>query len=84
MIPRTDFHCITTWLHILLGEIWQCICLFCGFLFSSQMFSNRVHIDCKTKLCFIIPGRYEEYIFTHESFNQQGILNDINEQDIFS
>ena len=31
MIARTHFHCITTWLHALLGEIRPCTCLFCGF-----------------------------------------------------
>ena len=36
MIPRTDFNCKPHGLHILLGEIRQCICLFCGFVFTSQ------------------------------------------------
>ena len=31
MIPRIHFHCITTWVARSLGEIRQCICLFCGF-----------------------------------------------------
>ena len=38
----------------------------------------RVYYDCKTKLCL---GRQGKYVFTQESFYQQGILNDINEQD---
>ena len=37
MIPRTYFHCITHGLHILLSEIWQCICLFCGFVLTNHM-----------------------------------------------
>ena len=39
MIPRTDFHCMTMQhgLHVLLSEIQQCICLFCGLVFTSQM-----------------------------------------------
>ena len=42
---------------------------------------QTVYFDCKTKLCLIVPGREEKYIFIQESFYQQGILNDINEQD---
>ena len=67
---------------ILLGEIWQCICLFCGFVFLARwryysvLISKRVYFDCKTKLCLVVPGRHEKYIFTQASFNLQGILND--------
>ena len=43
---------------------------------------NRVYFDCKTKqLCLIALGRQGKYIFKQESFNLQGILNDISEQD---
>ena len=42
---------------------------------------NRVYFDCKTKLCLVVPSRHRKYIFTQESFCQQDILNDINEQD---
>ena len=31
ILPRTHFHCITTWVVRLLGEIRPCICLLCGF-----------------------------------------------------
>ena len=44
---------------------------------------NRVYFDCKTKLCLLVPGRHGKYIFTQESFNLLGALNDINEQDTF-
>ena len=42
---------------------------------------NRVYFALKTKLCIIVPGRHGKFIFTQESFYQQGILNDINKQD---
>ena len=45
------------------------------------VYLNTVDFDCKTKLCLIVPGREGKYIFIQESFSQQGILNDINEQD---
>ena len=31
MIPRIYFHCIRTWVAHVLGKIWPCICLYCGF-----------------------------------------------------
>ena len=37
MIPRTDFHCTTTRVTCFLGEIQQCICVFCNSVFASQM-----------------------------------------------
>ena len=51
---------------------------------SSQMallFNINFYFDCKTTLCLIVPGRQEKYIFVHESFYLQGILDDTNEQD---
>ena len=44
---------------------------------------NRAYFDCKTKLCLSVPCRHGKYIFKQESFYQQGILNDINEQDTY-
>ena len=44
-------------------------------------YPNRVYFDCKTKLCLIVPGRQEKYIFTQESFYLQRILHHIYEQD---
>ena len=38
-------------------------------------------MQLQLQLCVIVPGRQGKYIFTH--FYLQGILNDINEQDIF-
>ena len=84
MIHRTDFHCITTWVaRSSLSEIWQCICLFCGFVFTGPMaplFNINFYFDCKIRLCLIVPGK-RKYIFAQESFYLQGIFNDINEQD---
>ena len=40
------------------------------------------YFDCKIRLCLIAPGRHEKFISAQESFYLQGILNDINEQDI--
>ena len=64
---------------------------FCGFLFTSQMallfnitIQAEYYFDLKTKLCLIAPGRQAKFSFSQESFYLQGILNDINEQDIFS
>ena len=34
-----------------------------------------------TKMCLTVPGRHGKCIFTQGSFNLQGILKDINEQD---
>ena len=76
-------------LHVLLGEIRQCICVFCDSMFTSQMaisFSINligVYFDCKTILRLIVPSRQRKYIFTQGSFNLPGILNDINEQDTY-
>ena len=42
-------------------------------------YPNRVYFDCNTQLCPIIHGKYS---FTQESFYLQGVLNDINVQDI--
>ena len=39
------------------------------------------YFDCKTRLCLIVPGSQGKYIFAHESFYLQGILDDTNEQD---
>ena len=52
--------------------------------FIQYKYPNRVHFDCKTKLCLIVPGRQGRYVFTQENFYLQGTLGNINEQDIFS
>ena len=44
-------------------------------------YPNRVYFDCKTKLWLTVASRHGKYIFTQESFNVQGTINDINEQD---
>ena len=41
------------------------------------------YFDGKTRLCLIDPGRQEKIYFALESFNLQGILDDINEQDTY-
>ena len=73
MIPRTGFHCITTWV----ARVY-------GFVFNSQMallFNVNFFFDYKNRLYFIVPGMYEKVIFAQENFCLQGVLNDINEQD---
>ena len=35
----------------------------------------------RTRLSHTVPGRLRKYIFAHESFYLEGILDDINEQD---
>ena len=85
MIHRTDIHCITTWVAHSFGEIWQCICLFCGFKFTGKMAllsSINFYFDSKIRLCLIaLMAGMRKFIFAQESFYLQGILNDINEQD---
>ena len=60
--------------------------LFCGFgfAFASQM-ALLFNITIQTHYILIAtPDRQIKYIFTQKSFYLQGILNDINEQDISS
>ena len=81
MIHRTDFLLTTRVARFLLGEIRQCICVFCGFVFTSQMallFSINFYFDCKIRLCLIVPGRHEKIYFCTRKF--LSILNDINKQ----
>ena len=85
MIPRTDFHCETTWVTRSSGLKSSVHLLILWFLayqpdgaIVQYKYLYRVYFDWKTKLCL---GRQGKYIFTQESFNLQGILNDINEQD---
>ena len=55
------------------------------FRFTSQMalLSNiNFYFCCKTRLCLIVPGRQEKIYFSQVTFYLQGILDDINEQDI--
>ena len=47
----------------------------------AQVSNINFHFDCKTRLCLIIHGRQEKYIFTQESSYLHGILDEINEQD---
>ena len=42
---------------------------------------SNINFYCKTRLCLIVPGRQEKYIFAQESFYLQGTHDDINEQD---
>ena len=83
MIHRTHFHCITHGLHALLGEIWLCICLFCGFVFTGQMaplFNINFYLIARSDCALQFLACMRKYIFAHESFYLQGILNDISEQ----
>ena len=40
------------------------------------------YFDWKTRMCLIFPGRQEKIYFAQESFYLQGMLDDVNEQDI--
>ena len=56
------------------------------FQFTSQMAllsEINSYFDCKTRLCLYSSWQAKEnnYIFAHESFYLQGILDNINEQD---
>ena len=90
MIPKTDFHCITTWVARYSGRnlsmplliLWLCIYCPDGAIIQYK-YLNRVYFNCKTKLCLIVPGRQGKYIFKLESFFLQCILDDINKQDTF-
>ena len=84
MIPRTHFHCITTWVVRSSGINSDMHLLILWFRFTSQMvlLSNiNFYFDCKTRLCLTVTGSKGKYIFAQESFYLQGILDDINEQD---
>ena len=70
MILEFIFIVLPYGLHVLLGEIRPCICLFCGFG-SSQMalLSNmNFYSDYKTRLCLIVPGRQEKIYFCTRKF----------------
>ena len=63
MIPRTHFHCITTWVARSSGWNSAMHLLILWFLFTSQMAllsSIYFYFDCKTRLCLIVPGRQEK------------------------
>ena len=84
MIPRTHFHCITTWVARSSGRNSDMHWLILWFWFTSQMAllsSINFYFDCKTRLCLIVTGSKGKYIFPQESFYLQGLLDDINEQD---
>ena len=84
MMPITHFHCITTWVASSSGLNSAMHLLILWFWFTSQMavLSNiNFYFYCKTRLCFIVPGRQEKIYFCTKSFYLQGILDDINEQD---
>ena len=46
-------------------------------------YNINFYFDCKTRLCPIVLGRQEKIYFCTESFYLQGIIDDINEPDIF-
>ena len=57
-------------------------CLLARWPYYSVLISKQSRFDCKTKLCLIVPVRHGKYIFTQESSYVQGILHNIDEQDI--
>ena len=80
IIPRTDFHCITTSVARFSGLN---LAIHLLILFTGQMaplFNINFYFDCKIRLCLIVPGRHEKIYFAQENVYLQGILNDINEQ----
>ena len=80
MIHRTDFH----WSHVLLGEIRQCFCSFCGSMFTSQMallFNINFCFDSKMRLFLIVPGRHDKIYFCTRKFLCTRYTHDIHEQD---
>ena len=81
MIPKTDFHCITTWVaHVFLVKFG--ISLLCGLVFTSQMVL-LFNINILTEYILIgSPNCDFKFLAGKEnSFNPQGLLNDINNQD---
>ena len=69
MIPRTHFHCITTWVACSPGWNSAMHLLILWFRFTGQMalLSNiNFYFDCKARLCLIVPGRQEKNIFSHK------------------
>ena len=84
MIPRTPFHCITTWVACSSGSNSVTHMVILWFRFTSQMalLSNiNFYFDCKTRLCLIVPGRQEKIYFCIRKFLFKSILHNINEQD---
>ena len=84
--PRTIFACKTIRLHVLLGEIRQCIYVFLvqqpnGALIQYK-YLNSVYFYCKTKLRHRVSGR-QKNMFLHKKvfFYLQGIFSYINERD---
>ena len=53
----------------------------CVVMIAVNWLISKQSIFCKTKLFLIVSGRHEKYNFVQESFNLQGIFNDISEQD---
>ena len=74
MIPRTHFHCMTTWVAPSSGGNSAMHLLVLWFQFTSQiaLLSNiNFYFDCKTRLCLIhviVPGRQEEIYFCTRKF----------------
>ena len=74
--------------HVLLGIVRQCICLFCGFVFTSQM-ALLIITNIQTEYLLsarpnwalqFLTGKenINIIIFTQKSFYLQGILNGID------
>ena len=81
MKPRSNFHCITSWLHALLGEIRPCSCLFCGFGLLARWRYYPIYISvliARPDSALYFPAVKKKYIFAQDSFYLQGVLDDIN------
>ena len=73
-------------LHVLLGIVRRCICLFCGLVFTSQM-ALLIITNIQTEYLLsarpnwalqFLAGKENIIIFTQKSFYLQGILNGID------
>ena len=86
MIPSTDFHGLL----VLQGEIQQYICLFCGFVFTSQV-ALLFNLNTQTEnILFARPNcAYSSWqarnicFYTRKVLSRSIILKDINEQHTF-
>ena len=62
MIARTDFHCITTWVAMLLLILW-----FVSISHMALLFNINIYFDCKAILCLMVSGRHGKvYYYTRK------------------
>ena len=76
MLPRTDFHCITTCCMFFWVKFFNAFVYFV--IQYKYLETQYILIARQLKLSLIVPGRQGKYIFTQGSFYLESILNDIN------